>query len=84
MPVAELMIGLPGTRKPDGFTMLRWGEPASRTQVATMLNEVLGPTARAPQSPIGIGIMLRHPAEIQPAQIFLQCQSALSEKDLAA
>ncbi len=82
MPVADLVIGLPGAPRPDGFTVLRWGDPASRTQVATLLNHALGPTARAPQSPIGIGLMLRQPAEIQPAQILLQCQSAPSEKDL--
>lgn len=82
MPVAELVIGLPGTRRPDGFTVLRWGDPASRTQVAAMLSDALGPTARAPQSQIGIGLMLRQPAEIQPAQILLQCQSAPSEKEM--
>jgi len=82
MPVAELVIGLPGTPRPNGFTVLRWGDPASRTQVATLLTEALGPTAGAPQSPIGIGLMLRQPDEIQPARILLQCQSAPSEKDL--
>jgi hypothetical protein len=82
MPVAELVIGLPGTHSPNGFTVLRWGASASRTQAATMLNDALGPTARAPQSPIGLGLMLRQPAEIRPAQIFLQCQSAPSEKEL--
>lgn len=82
MPVAELVIGLPDTPGPDGFTVLRWNEPASRTEAAKMLNNALGPTARAPQSLIGIGLMFRRPDEVQPAQIFLQCQTAPSEKEL--
>jgi hypothetical protein len=82
MLVAELVIGLPGTPMPGGSTPLRWNEPASRTQAARMLNDALGPIARAPQSAIGVGLMLRRPDEIQPAQIFLQCQTAPSEKEL--
>src|SRR5579864_336888 len=50
MLVAEVVIGLPGTPTPGGFTPLRWKEPASRTQAARMLNDALGPIARAPQS----------------------------------
>src|SRR5215467_5412558 len=82
MPVAELVIGLPRTPGRDGFTVLRWDEPTSRTEAARMLNDALGPTARAPQSLIGIGLMLRRPDEVQPAQIFLQCQTAPSAKEL--
>jgi hypothetical protein len=82
MPVVELVIGLPGTPARDGFTVLRWDEPTSRTEAARMLNDALGPTARAPQSLIGIGLMLRRPDEVQPAQIFLQCQTTPSEKEL--
>jgi hypothetical protein len=50
MLVAELVIGLPATPRLGGFTPLRWNEPASRTQAARMLNDALGPIARAPQS----------------------------------
>jgi hypothetical protein len=82
MLVAELVIGLPGTPGPDGFTPLRWNEPASRTQAAKMLNDALGPIARAPQSAIGVGLMLRRPDEVEPAEILLQCQTAPSEKQL--
>jgi len=82
MPVAELVIGLPGTSGRDGFTVLRWDKPASRTEAARMLNNALGPTAKAPQCPIGIGLMLRRPDEVQPAQVLLQCQTAPSEKEL--
>jgi hypothetical protein len=80
--VAELVIGLPSTPARDGFTVLRWEEPASRTGAAKMINEALGPAAKAPQSPIGIGLMLRTSDEVQPAQILLQCQTAPSEKEL--
>jgi hypothetical protein len=47
-----------------------------------MLNDALGPIASAPQSLIGVGLMLRTPDEVQPAEIFLQCQTAPSEKEL--
>ena len=82
MLVAELVIGLPGTPAPGGFTLLRWNDPDSHTQAATMLNDALGPIAKAPQSAIGVGLMLRTPDEVQPARIVLQCQTAPSEKEL--
>lgn len=82
LPVAEIMIGLPGTPAPDNFTVMRWDDPDSHTEAARTINNALGPTARAPQSPIGIGLMLRRPEEVQPARIFLQCQTAPSVKDL--
>jgi hypothetical protein len=84
MTVAELTIGLPGTPAPDGSAMLRWDDPASPTEAARMINDALGPTTRAPQSLIGIGLMLRQPDEVKPARIFLQCQTAPSEKELKA
>jgi hypothetical protein len=40
--------------------------------------------ARAPQSRIGVGLMLRRPEEVQVAQIFLQCQTAPTLKTLQA
>jgi hypothetical protein len=82
MPVAEIVIGLPGTSAGDNSTVLRWDDPASRVKAARLINNALGPTARAPQCSIGIGLMLRGPDEIQPARIFLQCQTAPSEADL--
>jgi hypothetical protein len=84
MTVAELTIGLRSTSAPDGSTVLRWDDPASRTEAARMINEALGPTARAPQSLIGIGLMLRQLDEVHPARIFLECQTAPSEKELKA
>ena len=82
MQVAELVVALPNTPTRDGFTALRWNEPASRAEAAKILNNALGPIARAPQSPIGVGLMLRRPDEVQPAEILLQCQTVLSEKEL--
>ena len=82
MLVAEVVIGLPGTSSRDGFTTLAWNEPASPIEAARMLNDALGPTAKAPQSPIGIGLMLRQPDEVQPAKILLLCQTAPSEKEV--
>lgn len=82
IPVAEIIIGSPGSTVPDNSTALRWDNPASRAEAAKLINNALGPTARAPQSSIGTGLMLRAPDEVQPARIFLQCQAAPSEKEL--
>ena len=82
MAVAEIMIGLPGASAGNGWTVLRWDEPASRAQAAKMIDDALGPIARLPQSPIDVGLMLRNPDEVQPARIVLQCQSAPSEKEV--
>ncbi len=80
--VAELTIGLPGTTPPEGFIVLRWDDLSARAEAARLLLTALGPFAKAPQSPIGVGLMLRKPDEIQPARIFLRCQSAPAEKQL--
>ena len=82
MVVAEVTIGLPGTATPSGQTVLRWEEPAARTEAAKLLTNALGPTASAPQSEVVLGLILRRPEKIRPAQIFLQCQTAPTEKDL--
>jgi len=82
MTVAEIMTGLPDTSRADNSTELRWDDPASRTEAANMINRALGPIAKTPQSPTGIGLMLREPYEVQPARIFLRCQTAPSPKEL--
>ncbi len=82
MPVAEIVIGLPGTTARDNSTVLRWDDPTSRAEAAKVINNALGPITRAPQSSIGTGLMLHAPDEVQPARIFLQCQTAPSEKEL--
>jgi len=80
--VAEIRIALPGTTTADSSTVFLWDDPASRVKAARMINEALGPTARAPQSLIGIGLMLHKPDDVEPAQLVLRCQSAPTEKEL--
>jgi hypothetical protein len=82
MVVARVTVGRPGVPAPDGAAALRWSDPASRREAARRLTNALGPTARSPQSLIGVGLMLRRPEEVQPAQIFLQCETATTEKEL--
>jgi hypothetical protein len=82
MVVAWLTIGLPGMPVPGNSVSLRWDDPASRAEAAKLLTNALGPTANAPQSPVGLGFILRRPEEIQALRIFLQCQTAPTEKDL--
>ena len=82
MVVAEVTIGLPGMPAPGGSVVLRWDDPASRTEAVRLLTNALGPTANAPQSARGIGFMLRRPEEVRAARIFLQCQTAPTQKEL--
>lgn len=82
MVVAEVRIVLPGTATDSGHYLLRWDDPAASTEAARLLTNAIGPTASAPQSLQALGLMLRRPEKIRPAQIFLQCQTAPTEKDL--
>jgi hypothetical protein len=82
IPVAELTVGLPGVPAPDGAVALRWDDPASSAEAARLVTNAIGPTATAPESSIGVGLMLRRPEEVHAARIFLQCQTAPAEKDL--
>src|ERR1700722_583006 len=82
MLVAEVTIGLPGTPTPAGASVLQWDDPASRAEAAKLLTNALGPTASEPTSRYGVGLMLRRPEEVQPARIFLQCQTAPTEREL--
>src|SRR5258708_2856722 len=82
MPVAEITIGLPGTPAPDGSAVLRWNDPTSRTEAARLLTNAIGPTARAQQSLIGLGLMLNRPSEVQLVRIFMHSQIAPTEKAL--
>jgi hypothetical protein len=77
--IAEVTIGLPGMPAPVGSVVLRWDDPASRTEAAGLLTNAAGSTAIVP---LGIGLMLRRPQEIQAARIFLQCKTAPTEKEL--
>ncbi|MGD0816070.1 MAG: hypothetical protein ABSA83_20960 [Verrucomicrobiota bacterium] len=77
--IAELMIGLPGMPAPEGSIVLRWDDPAAPAAAAKAFTNALGPTVITPAGP---GLMARRPEEIRPARIFLQCQSAPTEKDM--
>jgi len=82
MLVAEVTIGRSGMPGPDGFSVLWWNDPTSRTKAAKLLADVVGPTAKTPQSAIGIGLMLRRPGEVEAAKIFLQGQTAPTMKEV--
>ena len=82
MTVAEIVIGQPGTATPDNFTELPWTDPAARSKAAELINRALGPIAKAPQSPIGVGLMLHDPYEVRPARVFIRCPTTPSEKEL--
>jgi hypothetical protein len=78
--VADVIIGLPGSTPPSGFTVLRWRDATNAPVEATQLmREALGPMGMDPQ---GYAILARRPQEVRPAQIFLQCQTAPTPKEL--
>jgi hypothetical protein len=83
MTVAEITIGRPGAPAPDNATQLSWNDPVARAAAADRIARALGPIARAPQSPIGVGLMLGEPSAIQPARLFLRCPATPSEQELA-
>jgi hypothetical protein len=79
LSVADLAIGLPGAVPPSGFTALSFGDPRATSEVSKLLNDAVGPTAT---DPIGFPHTARRPEEIQPAKVFLQCQTAPTAKEL--
>jgi hypothetical protein len=79
MVVAEVTIGLPGTNPPAGFAVLSLGDPQAGVEARRLIKEAVGP---AVMDPVGVARMLRQPGEIQPAGIFLQCQTAPSAKEV--
>ena len=81
MVVAQLTIGLPGASAPShsGAAVLQWGDPRAKAEAVRLIKDAFGPVA---MDPAGLVLMLRQREEIRPAQIFLQCQSAPTEKEL--
>jgi hypothetical protein len=79
LTIAELKIGLPGDLPPDGAVVFQLDDPALRTNVFALLTNILGPVFTVPQ---GFALMLRRPEDIRAAQIFLQCKTAPSLKEL--
>lgn len=79
--VAIVTIGLPGTTPPNGFNVLRWAEGnQAKAEAARLIKETLGPMA---MDPISRAIMAKNPANVRPAEIFLQCQTAPTATELA-
>jgi hypothetical protein len=81
MIVAQLTIGLPGASAPgnSGAAVLQWGDPRAKAEAARLIKDALGPVV---MHPAGLVLSLRQPGEIRPAQVFLQCQTAPTEKEL--
>ncbi len=82
MVVAKLSVGQPGSPAPNGYAVLRWNASSARGEAARLLTNAVGPTANAPRSPFDVGFMIRRLEEIRPARIFLQCETAPTEKEL--
>ncbi len=85
LTVAELTIGLPGASASSysGAAVLHWGDPQAQAEAARLIQDALGPVAMHPLITTNNRLfMLRPPEEIRPAQIFLQCQTAPSAKEL--
>ncbi len=82
--VANVTIGLPGTNPPGSSTVLQWADgKLAEAEAAQLMNQALGPTAVDPRDhgPF-YPIMAKALDEVRPAQIFLQCQSTPTLKEL--
>ena len=77
--VAEVAMGLPGAVPPSGFAVLSYGDAQAKAQMSRLIEDAIGPSAR---DPLGLVHTLRRAEEIQPAKIFLQCQTNPTAKDL--
>jgi hypothetical protein len=84
--VANVTIGLPGTTPPSGSTVLHWVDgKMAEAEAARLMNQARGPTGVDPREPGPFfPIMAKKPDEVRPAQIFLQCQTAPTLKELEA
>jgi hypothetical protein len=81
LTIAELTIGLPTASAPrySSSFVLQWGDPQAKEEATRLIKDALGPVVMAPA---GYNLTLRRLEEIRPAQIFLQCQTAPTEKEL--
>lgn len=78
MVVAHLTIGLPGATPPAGYSVVAWPDKGW-SNITAVIRGAIGPVALNP----GGGFYPKQsPSEIQPAQIFLQCQSPPEEKSM--
>jgi hypothetical protein len=77
---AEVAFSQPGSNSPAGFTVLSYGDPKAKAEVAKLITDAVGTYFT---DPWGFPHLLRRPEEIQPAKILLQCQTAPSAQELA-
>jgi len=74
------VIGLPGTNPPEGSAVLQWSDATNaQAEAARLMNQALGPMAT---DPVGFAFMVRKPEEVRAAQLFLQCQTNPTLKEL--
>ena len=76
---AKVEIGLPGATLPSGFAALAYGDPQARAEARRLMKEALGPMVLNPNATL---VIKRRPDEIQPAKIWLQCQTTPSVKEM--
>jgi hypothetical protein len=79
MVVAEVVIGLPGTTPPSRFTVLSFGDAQAKAGLSRAIKDAVGLCFL---DPIGVAHFSRRPEEIQPAKIFLKCQSTPTAKEV--
>ena len=77
--MAEVVFSQPGSNSPAGFTVLSYGDPKAKAEVARLTKDAVGPYFL---DAWGFLHILRRPEEIHPAKILLQCQAAPSAKEL--
>jgi hypothetical protein len=78
--VANLVIGLADATPPTtNFTEIQWEDTKAQPQTARLIRLAIGPVVVDPSGPF----YTARPAEaIQPAQVFLRCQTRPEKKDL--
>jgi hypothetical protein len=78
--VANVTISRPGATPATTSTVLNWSDGTNtQAEVTRMITGALGPTGFDPS---GFSIMAKKHEEFRPVQIFLQCQTAPTLKEL--
>ncbi len=77
--VAEVAFSQPGSDSPAGFTVLSYGDPKAKAEVAKLIEDAVGTYFNDPWT---FPHLLRRPEEIQPAKILLQCPITPSAQEL--
>jgi hypothetical protein len=74
-----VVFSQPGSNSPAGFTVLTYGDPKAKAEVARLTKDAVGPYFLDAWEFLHI---LRRPEEIHPVKILLQCQATPSAKEL--